>query len=228
MYKGKYVSAVIVAAGNSSRMRSSVSKQLMTIGGKTVIENTADKFVRCEYIDEIVVVCPKGDEDFYSELLGDGIIVTGGGAARQQSVYNGVTMTKNNCDIIVIHDGARPLVDILDIKKVIIDAEKYGASTLAVPVKDTIKIVENNKVIDTPNRESLYAVQTPQVFCKGDYLMAYERALNDNVEFTDDCRLIEYVGGSVHITIGNYTNIKITTPEDIEIAETLLKRSGNV
>lgn len=228
MYNDKFVSAVIVAAGNSSRMKSAVSKQLMQIGGKTVIENTVSKFRNCEYVDEIVVVCPLGDEDLYRELLGNDIIIKCGGTTRQQSVFNGVSSTDDNCSIVSIHDGARPLISITDIKRVIADAEIYGASTLAVPLKDTVKIVKDNVVIDTPDRNILFAVQTPQVFYKKDYLKAFRNALNNNAEFTDDCQLIEYLGAEVHITIGKYTNIKITTPEDIDIAEVLMKGSTDI
>ena len=224
MYKEKFISAVIVAAGSSSRMNSSVSKQLMKLGDKTVIENTADKFRQCGFIDEIIVVCPAGDEELYRDLLGDGIVIVGGGAARQQSVYNGVSSASPDCDVIAVHDGARPLVNAEDIEKVIADGVRYGASTLAVHVKDTIKIVQDGVVADTPDRSALFAVQTPQVFYKNDYLKAYSQALSNGLEYTDDCQLIESVGGIVHITQGDYSNIKITTPEDIDVANALLGR----
>ena len=228
MYKGKKISAVIVAAGNSSRMQSSVSKQLMILCGKTVIANTVDTFVKCGFFDEIVVVCPNGDEELYQKLLGDNLTIVCGGHARQQSVYNGVSSVSDDCDVIAVHDGARPLADVSDIENVVDDALHFGASTLAVPVKDTIKIIKDNVVIDTPDRDTMYAVQTPQVFYRDDYLRAYEKALANGVEFTDDCQLIESVGGVIHVTVGHYTNIKITTPEDIDIAEVLMKRRGNL
>ena len=228
MFNRKFVSAVIVAAGTSSRMQSNVSKQLMNLGGRTVIENTTEKFRKCGCIDEIVVVCPPGDEDLYKDLLGDDIIVTGGGSARQQSVFNGVSAAGADSDLIAIHDGARPLVDVDDIERVVSDGEKYGAATLAVPVKDTVKIVMEDTVAATPDRNTLYAIQTPQVFYRNDYLKAYAKAAEDNVDYTDDCQLIESLGGTVHITEGKYTNIKITTPEDIDIAEVLMRRSETI
>ena len=228
MFDGKFISVIIVSAGSSSRMKSTISKQLMFLDDKTVIENTVDKFRKCDLFDEIIVVCPNGDERFYQDLLGKDIIIVEGGAARQQSVYNGVKASNDSCEIIAIHDGARPLIDISDILNVISDAVKYGASALAVPVKDTVKIVKNGIVVDTPKRNELFAVQTPQVFYKNKYLQAYDKAASEKNDYTDDCQLIESVGGVVHITEGHYTNIKITTPEDIDIVKVLMKRGGDV
>lgn len=228
MFDGKFISVIIVSAGSSSRMKSTISKQLMFLDDKTVIENTVDKFRKCDLFDEIIVVCPNGDERFYQDLLGKDIIIVEGGAARQQSVYNGVKASNDSCEIIAIHDGARPLIDISDILNVISDAVKYGASALAVPVKDTVKIVKNGIVVDTPKRNELFAVQTPQVFYKNKYLQAYDKVASEKNDYTDDCQLIESVGGVVHITEGHYTNIKITTPEDIDIVKVLMKRGGDV
>ena len=120
------------------------------------------------------------------------------------------------------------MIDTSDILNVISDAVKYGASALAVPVKDTVKIVKNGIVVDTPKRNELFAVQTPQVFYKNKYLQAYDKAASEKNDYTDDCQLIESVGGVVHITEGHYTNIKITTPEDIDIVKVLMKRGGDV
>ena len=220
MYKDMRVSAIIAGAGASVRMGAGISKQLLKIGGKTVIEHTVQKFEECGYIDEIIIVCPQKEKAVFEEMFPN-YTVTEGGATRQQSVYNGVCVTSADCSLLVIHDGARPLVSVKEICSVIEDAEKYGASTLAVPVKDTIKIVEDSTVIDTPPREKLFAVQTPQVFFKDKYVQAYNTALQNKQEFTDDCRLLESIGESVHITLGSYVNIKITTPEAIVIAESL-------
>ncbi|MEE3451503.1 MAG: 2-C-methyl-D-erythritol 4-phosphate cytidylyltransferase [Acutalibacteraceae bacterium] len=221
MYKNKRASAIIAGAGASVRMGGGISKQLLKIGDNTVIEHTVQRFEQCEYIDEIIIVCPPDQESVFQEMFPNHT-VTQGGKTRQESVYNGVCATSNECSLIVIHDGARPLVTVNEICSVIEDAEKYGSSTLAVPVKDTIKAVENGIVIDTPPRERLFAVQTPQVFYKEQYIQAYKTALQNKHDFTDDCQLIESIGEKVHITIGNYENIKITTPEDITIARALL------
>ena len=227
MLNEKFVSAVVVAAGSSTRMKSAVSKQLLKIGDKTVLQHTVYAFECSGIVDEIVIVCPESDIDTFKTLFDDTVTVpikfTTGGSTRQKSVGNGVSMVNKRCDVIAIHDGARPLVKPTDIQKVIEDAVTFGAATLAVPVKDTVKLVENNTVESTPPRDKLFIIQTPQVFDKNIYNKAYQKAIADNNDFTDDCQLIESVGGKVHITKGDYTNIKITTAEDIAVAEAFLK-----
>lgn len=224
MLKNKFISVVIVAAGASTRMNSTISKQLMTYGGKTVLEHTVAAFKNSGIVDEIIIVCPAKDIESFKNLFGNSTFdiplkFTAGGSTRQQSVGCGINDLDERCDIIAVHDGARPLVRREDIRNVVDDAIRFGAATLAVPVKDTIKLVENKTVESTPPRDKLFIIQTPQVFDKNTYLKAYKKALEDGKEFTDDCQLIESVGGKVHITTGDYTNIKITTIEDISIAE---------
>jgi 2-C-methyl-D-erythritol 4-phosphate cytidylyltransferase len=124
--------------------------------------------------------------------------------------------------MVAIHDGARPLVKPEHIESVIKDAGVFGGATLGVPVKDTIKVVDDGLITDTPHRASLYITQTPQVFKRRLYFEGIDFALEHELDFTDDCQLVEAIGGKVYMTIGDYTNIKITTPEDIRIAETLL------
>lgn len=226
MINNKFVSAVIVAAGSSSRMKSGISKQLLKINGIPVLKYTVSAFIESGAADEIIVVCPPNDMQSFQNLFENlpvNIKLTSGGSTRQQSVYNGVSITDGKCEIIAIHDGARPLIDSSDINRVVSDCIAFGASTLAVPVKDTIKTVENGTVVDTPPRDKLYSIQTPQVFSKAVYLEAFKKAKAENKDYTDDCQLIESVGGKVHITVGSYTNIKITTPEDIFTAEAFLK-----
>ena len=228
MLKEKFISAVIVAAGSSTRMNSSVRKPLMKIGDRTVLQHTVSAFDESKIIDEIVIVCPENDIPAFQELLSESnlkhqLIFTAGGSTRQQSVRNGVAAVSRCCDVVAIHDGARPLVKPEHILSVVSDALDFGAAVLAVPAKDTIKIVENAEVISTPPREKLFLIQTPQVFEKNKYIEAYEKAQKEGLDLTDDCQLIEAAGGKIHITVGDYTNIKITTPEDIFIAEALLK-----
>jgi len=159
-------------------------------------------------------------KSIYSEIIsgyGITVVLADGGDTRQQSVFNGLEKVSGDVDYIAIHDGARPLVKSEDIENTLRNAEKYGASALAVPVKDTIKKTENGKIItETVNRENLFAMQTPQIFKKSLYLEALEN-IDDEV-FTDDCCIIENFGKKVVITQGNYTNIKITTPEDLAVA----------
>lgn len=231
MYKDKFISAVIVAAGASSRMKKGISKQLIPLLGKPVLSYTVSAFLSCEIIDEIIVVCPINDIDNFKSVFDVKnskvpIKFIEGGMTRQESVFKGVSVTDSRSEFIVVHDGARPLIQPELIKKVIGDAIVYSAATLAVPVKDTVKLVEDNVISSTPERDKLRAIQTPQVFDKQLYLSAYNAAAENSLDFTDDCQLVEYYGKKVYVTLGDYTNIKITTPEDIAVAEVYLKLRG--
>ena len=125
--------------------------------------------------------------------------------------------------MVAIHDGARPLVKPEFIETAIKDARVFGGAALGVPVKDTIKLVEDGLIVDTPQRSKLYITQTPQVFKRHVYFEGIDFSLEHDLDFTDDCQLVEALGHKVYMTLSDYTNIKITTPEDIEIAEVLLK-----
>lgn len=230
--KKPFVSAVIVSAGSSSRM-GGINKQLLNICGMPVIAHSIKAFSDCGFIDEIVVVTRKSDIPNINEVISKYDLkkvksVVVGGETRQISVLNGVEETSENADFIAIHDGARPLVT----EKVIIDtltcAFDCGAAATGVKVVDTIKCVDNDeKIISTPDRTVLRAVQTPQIFDKKLYLNAVKNVANSK-DFTDDCKLIEAYGKSVKIVDGDYENIKITTPNDIVVAEAyLLKRGVN-
>ena len=157
--------AVILGAGNSTRMKTEKSKLLLKINGQTVIERSVNAFLNISDIDEIIVVARQQDIEAFSSILDDErISFVIGGASRQESVYNAVS-TIDDAELIVIHDGARPLVREEDIENTIRQAKEYSAAAVGVPVKDTIKIIDNdNFVVDTPNRSSLFAVQTPQIF----------------------------------------------------------------
>lgn len=227
-----FVSAVIVSAGSSSRM-GGINKQLLNICDMPVIAHSIKAFSECDLIDEIVVVTRKSDIININEVISKYDLkkvksVVVGGETRQISVLNGVEETSENADFIAIHDGARPLVT----EKVIFDtltcAFDCGAATTGVKVIDTIKCVDNDeKIISTPDRTVLRAVQTPQIFDKKLYLNAVKNVANSK-DFTDDCKLIEAYGKSVKIVDGDYENIKITTPNDIVVAEAyLLKRGVN-
>lgn len=227
--------AVILAAGNGTRMKANKSKLLLDLRGKTVIEHTVSAFSQArsadDVIDDIIVVCRESDISEYKDILQPyNVKFCIGGATRQQSVCNAVEYICSNniaCDYIVIHDGARPLVTEAEIKNTIQNAVKFGASAVGVPVKDTIKIVDGDrKIIDTPERSSLIAIQTPQIFRFDTYKAALDTAQSQGLDFTDDCKLFENIGKSVYVTIGEYTNIKITTPEDIPAAEAILKMRG--
>lgn len=219
--------AIILGAGNGTRMKSEKSKLLLEIGSKTVIERSVEAFLSVSDIDEIIVVARAQDIDIYSELLTDernSFVI--GGATRQQSVKNAVE-TVDDAHLIVIHDGARPLIKCEDIEKTIRAAEEFSAAAVGVFVKDTIKIVDKQGFVEsTPDRSTLFAVQTPQIFDFDLYKNAMQKADEQGLDFTDDCQLVELCGGKVKMVEGSYSNIKITTPDDIALAENLLKNEG--
>lgn len=219
-------SAVIVCAGNSTRMKGQ-NKILLPLGKSTVIGTSMRAFQDCEEIAEIIIVAREIDIlSIRDEAEKCGITklkeCTVGGATRQESVINGVRLISQETEFIAVHDGARPLVKPEHISRVIRDAAVFGGATLGVPVKDTIKVVDDGIITDTPPRKSLYITQTPQVFRKKLYYEGIDFALEHSLDFTDDCQLAEAVGGKVYMTVGDYTNIKITTPEDIRLAEAML------
>lgn len=220
-------SAIIVCAGNSSRMQG-VNKILLPLGETNVIGCTLKAFEKCESITDIVVVCREQDENAIkrtAESLGIKKLhsFAQGGGTRQESVINGLRKISPDTEMIAVHDGARPLVNPEHIEKTIRDASVFGGAVLGVPVKDTIKVVHDGLIEDTPHRPSLYITQTPQVFKRRIYFEGVDFALEHQLDFTDDCQLIEAIGVKVCMTVGDYTNIKITTPEDIKIAELLLQ-----
>lgn len=222
-------SAIIVSAGSSSRMNG-INKQLEPIFDIPVIIRSILAFENCEEIKEIIVVTRKCDIEIISKMIDQYMIkkvknIIEGGATRQQSVFNGLKLLSDDTKLVAIHDGARPLVITGDISQCIKDASVFGGATLGVPVKDTVKVVSDRLVVDTPDRSSLFIIQTPQVFKKDIYFRAVNFANEHNLDFTDDCQLVEAMGIKIYIADGKYTNIKITTPEDIAIAEAIVKYS---
>lgn len=223
--KGTTVEAVIVAAGSSTRM--GMPKQFILLDGKPVILHTLTAFERCDRIKNIVVVCREQDRTRLWELINAAGIrkvkdMVCGGDTRQQSVYNGVAVCK--ADYVAIHDGARPFITPETIERVVEAAEQYGAATAAARTKDTIKLADKNgMVVSTPERANLWNVQTPQIFRRDLYDRAWENAQQHNLDVTDDCQLVEALSLPVKLVECSYTNIKITTPEDVLLAEGLLK-----
>ena len=222
-----YNIAVIVAAGNGTRMGAQKSKMLLEIDGKTVIERTVSVFDNMAEIDEIIVVCRECDFEEFSRLLpGENITFAIGGETRQQSVKNAVD-TIDECDYIVIHDGARPLVREETIIKTLDKAQEMGAAAAGVYVKDTVKLVDDDlNIAGTPNRKYLVSIQTPQIFDFELYKKALEKAQEEGADYTDDCQLIEHIGGKVGVVIGEYDNIKITTKSDIPLAQSHLNAAS--
>lgn len=223
--------AVILGAGNGTRMKSDKSKLLLDINGKTVIERTVAVFSKVDLIDEIIVVCREGDfDDFENVLKNYQLSYCFGGSTRQESVANAVeTIEDGECDLLIVHDGARPLVTEKEITDTINLASKKGAAAVGVPVKDTIKVVDNGmKIIDTPDRSTLISIRTPQIFNFELYKEALALAKKQGKDFTDDCQLVENFGKPVYAVAGDYGNIKITTPEDIPTAQSILKARGDM
>lgn len=219
------ISAIIVCGGSSTRM--GVNKLLLPLGNTNVAGKSMLTFETCPEVSDIVIVCRECDRSELERTAKElGITklhaFAEGGKTRQESVFNGLRKISSDTDLIAIHDGARPLIKAEHIKKTAHDAAIFGGAVLGVPVKDTIKVVNDGLIIDTPHRPSLYITQTPQIFKRRIYFEAVDFALEHDLDFTDDCQLAEAIGVKVCMTIGDYANIKITTPEDIKFANSLL------
>lgn len=229
MYNGRYVTAIIAAAGMGKRMKTSIGKQFLSLGDRTILAHSIDKIQTCEYIDYIIIVIKKSDMQYMEEILHSYEIrkpykLVYGGKERQDSVYEALKQMPCKTDIVVSHDGVRPFVSVKNIKKAIESVDKSGASVLANPVIDTIKVSMSGEFADyTPDRSKLWAVQTPQVFLKDVLLKAYKQAYEENYYGTDDCSLVEKTGKRIYLIHSDYFNIKITTPEDLTIAEAIMK-----
>lgn len=223
-----YNTAVVLAAGNGTRMGIDKSKLLIEIGGKTVIERSVAVFENMAEIDEIIVVCRECDVERFSELLPqDNITFVIGGKTRQESVKNAVE-TIDDCNYIIIHDGARPLVTPETVVKTLDEAQIRKAAATGVYVKDTVKVVDENlNIVGTPNRKNLVLIQTPQIFDFATYKQALKKAEEEGRDYTDDCQLVENIGVECGVVIGEYENIKITTKGDVPMAESIINaRNG--
>lgn len=225
---GRFTCAIIVAAGDSTRMGYKLSKQLIPLNGRAAIEYTLKAFQSCDMIDEIVVVARPVDIENIAEVafkFKKVTTVTAGGSTRMASVRKGIHAADKRVTHFAIHDGARVLITPEEIERVLSVAYENGAATLATPVTDTVKIVgEDGAILSTPDRSSMWAVQTPQVFEKDLYKRAMGNALLNNLDVTDDCSMVEAIGEKVLTVRGEYSNIKLTTPVDITIAEALFSK----
>ena len=220
-------SAVIVAAGNASRMQGT-DKILYPLGGLPLISHSLKLFQAHAYIQEIVVVTRADLIETITDICKSNgfskvICVVEGGNSRAESVMNGLDQLKN-AKYVAIHDGARPFVTEDIISSTVEQAAVYHAAAPAVPVKDTIKVARNHIVTDTPDRSTLFAIQTPQIFDYDLLRGALTKALQDKAPITDDCSAVEAIGMSVYLTDGSDENIKITTPTDLILAEAIWNR----
>ena len=220
---------VIVAAGTGSRMNMGINKQFIKLEGKEIIAYTIEKFYNNSNIEDIVVVVKEDESEFFKKEILDkynfkNVKIAYGGKERQDSVYNGLKLLDEKCDVVLIHDGARPFVSDKIIDKSIEEAKEHKAIVVGVPVKDTIKVIDNDKnIVDTPNRSVLWAVQTPQTFDYNILIDAYKDAFKNKFYGTDDAMLVERIGYKVKMLEGSYNNIKITTQEDLNIGSQILR-----
>lgn len=223
--------ALIAAAGKGKRMNARISKSFIPIFGKPILAYTIEKFEKCKLIDKIYLIVSREEK----ELCSRNIIIkynfskvqelVDGGETRQDSIYNGLKAIDRDTDIVVIHDGARPLVEETIIWDSIEKAQKYGAAITAIPIKDTVKKCGKDFFINkTLNREEIWRAQTPQTFKYDLILPAYNQAYKDKYLATDDAAILERYGHKVKLIIGSEENIKITTPFDIIVAENFLKK----
>lgn len=218
-------SVIVACAGNATRMRGE-NKIFLPLGDSNVLGCALQALAASARVCDIVVVARVQDHDaVWKTVQNLGIdkvkAVVEGGSTRQQSVLSGLHSISKETRLLAIHDGARPLVRTEDVDQVIYDANVFGAATLGVPVKDTIKIVDDHLIVDTPYRPSLYQTQTPQVFRRALYFEAVTFAKEHDLDFTDDCQMVEALGQKVYMTTGDYTNLKVTTPEDIAIVRAI-------
>ena len=221
----KRCGAVIVAAGSASRM-GGIDKVMAPLNGEPMIARTVRAFQNCDAISEIVVVTREDLILPITSLCADMDkvqAVVAGGSSRQESVHLGLNALSDKCKLAAIHDGARPLISWQVIDRVVRAANTYGAAAPAIPVKDTIKVVQGGVVKETPDRASLQAVQTPQVFDFDILRGALKKAKLDGAQVTDDCSAVERIGLTVKIVEGEERNLKVTTPLDLKIAQLLLE-----
>lgn len=223
--------AVVVAAGKGTRMGSGIKKQFIHIEDKPVLYYTLKVFSECPLIDEVILVLSNEDVEYCKKNIIDkygiekiGAIVEGG-TERQESVYRGLLETQN-CEIVLIHDGARPFVTNRIIEDGIKYARIYGASACGVMPKDTIKIKNSEGFsVSTPERSTLISVQTPQCFRYKTILNCHQRLNNEKIVVTDDTMVVEKYGHKVFLYEGDYSNIKITTQDDLIVAESIFSSS---
>ena len=221
----KYCGAVIVAAGTASRM-GGIDKVMAPLEGEPMIVRTVRTFQNCDAIKEIIIVTRADLIPKISSICGKfekvkAVVV--GGKDRAESVRNGLGMLSNKVKLVAVQDGARPLITEGVIDRTVRAAHTYGAAAPAIPVKDTIKVVEGGIVATTPDRNTLKAIQTPQVFDFDLLKGALKKADQDGAAITDDCSAVELLGYKVKIVEGDERNIKVTTPMDLKIAEMLLE-----
>lgn len=220
--------AIIVAAGKGTRMKANINKQFLELKGKPVLYYTLKAFENNDLIDDIVLVLSSEEVDYCKVNIIDKYhikkvkSIVQGGSTRQASVLNGLLAAKD-CKLVLVHDGARPFIDNRIIEEGLMYADLYGACACGVEPKDTIKVkAKDGFSTKTLKRDTLFSVQTPQCFKYDLILMAHKNAVKDKLEATDDTMVVENYNTRVYLYSGSYNNIKITTPEDLIIAEKII------
>lgn len=223
------ICVLIPAAGEGSRLESAVKKPYLTLAQKPILARTIQQFEQNTAVDEIFVIVNEADFEICNTTVLEPYAfqkvrrLVAGGATRQLSVYNGIRSLPADTDFVIVHDGARPFVTDETIFACLDAAAEWGAAVAAVPAKETIKIANaEGFIVETPNRERLWTVQTPQVFRKSLLAEAHQTAEEKQLTATDDASLVEQLGYPVKLVKGSYANLKITTPEDLRIAEAFL------
>ncbi|MCJ7809690.1 MAG: 2-C-methyl-D-erythritol 4-phosphate cytidylyltransferase [Desulfobulbaceae bacterium] len=230
----KTVAAIVPAAGSGVRMGAGRAKQFLEIRNRPLLALTLETLQKCDQVDAIILVVPEADVAFCRDQIVDPfgidkvVKIVPGGARRQDSVRIGVEATGGNYDLLLIHDGVRPMITVELVERVIEAAGKHRAVIAAMPAKETVKEVNSeNEVVGTYDRKRVWMVQTPQIFRYGDIMAAHERAVSEGwEEATDDSLLVEKTGITVTVVEGSDRNIKVTTPFDLEMARNILGKNS--
>ncbi|MFB7141141.1 2-C-methyl-D-erythritol 4-phosphate cytidylyltransferase [Gottfriedia sp. NPDC056225] len=220
---------IIPAAGSGSRMGAGFNKLFIKIMNSPIIELTLKVFGEDERCTEIILPIKESENQFFETLnlpnfIKQKITFVKGGSERQESVYNGLDSIKDSESLVLVHDGARPFVTNSVINRILSEMEEHEAVICAVPMKDTIKKVVNQEVVETIDRSTLWGVQTPQAFTYKCLLEAHQKATQAGYLGTDDASLVEWNGSKVFVVNGDYNNIKVTTKEDLFFAETIYEQ----
>lgn len=224
------IGVVIPAAGQGKRMGANQNKLFLNLQGEPILAHTLQVFEDSNFVQEIVIVSSKQDQEIIKDLVKAKAFskvtsITLGGNERQESVFAGVKALSPAIDRVAVHDGARPLLTLEQLNRFFTESIDFSAAIMAVAVKDTIKEVdESGRVLSTPARNSLRAIQTPQIFDRTILEEAHQKAYNAGFITTDDAALIEWLGYPVQVLEGSMENIKVTTPEDLIFAEAILKK----
>jgi 2-C-methyl-D-erythritol 4-phosphate cytidylyltransferase len=223
------VIAIVPAAGMGKRFGEGTNKPFASLGDKPLIIWAVEALQSLPEVAEIIPAVKEADVKLCRRLFEEFSItkirrIAPGGRERQDSVFNGLTLIQDKTAVVLVHDGVRPLIEPSVIKKVLQQLNGCDGVVVGVPLKDTVKEVTDGIVRNTPERNSLWAIQTPQAFHFHTLYAAYEKAAADSFYATDDSALVERYGGKIKVIQGSYTNIKVTTPEDLLVAEVFLER----